>query len=124
MTKPKSKSKSNPASSSTTADATQMAAETPEIRYKAPHNYVGILTKPTDNHTFDSILDILSASKYKTLITADAPIYLDTQREFWKNATLEKQGDIIVAINSSIQGKKVKISPKSISEIFKLDDLN
>ncbi|KAJ0522948.1 hypothetical protein HanIR_Chr10g0488331 [Helianthus annuus] len=101
-----------------------MAAETPEIRYKAPHNYVGILTKPTDNHTFDSILDILSASKYKTLITADAPIYLDTQREFWKNATLEKQGDIIAAINSSIQGKKVNISPKSISKTFKLDDLN
>ncbi|KAJ0935916.1 hypothetical protein HanRHA438_Chr03g0124921 [Helianthus annuus] len=101
-----------------------MAAETPEIRYKSPHNYVGILTKLTDNHTFDSILDILSASKYKTLITADAPIYLDTQREFWKNATLEKQGDIIAAINSSIQGKKVKISPKSISETFKLDDLN
>ena len=124
MTKPKSKSKSKPASSSATADATQMAAETPEIRYKAPHNYVGILIKPTDNHTFDSILDILSASKYKTLITADAPIYLDTQREFWKNATLEKQGDIIAAINSSIQGKKVQISPKSIFETFKLDDLN
>ncbi|KAF5805571.1 hypothetical protein HanXRQr2_Chr05g0210941 [Helianthus annuus] len=124
MTKPKSKSKSKPSSSSTTADATQMVAETTEIRYKAPHNYVGILTKPTDNHTFDSILDILSASKYKTLITADAPIYLDTQREFWKHATLEKQGDIIAAINSSIQGKKVNISPKSISETFKLDDLN
>ncbi|KAJ0457950.1 hypothetical protein HanIR_Chr15g0779631 [Helianthus annuus] len=82
MTKPKSKpsakSKSKPSSSSTTAEATQMAAVTTEIRYKAPHNYVGILIKPTDNHTFDSILDILSASKYKTLITADAPIYLDT----------------------------------------------
>ena len=100
-----------------------MAAETLEIHYKSPHNYVGVLRKPTDNHTFDSILDILSASKYKTLITADAPIYLDTQREFWKNATLEKQGDIIAAINSSIQGKKVQISPQSISEIFKLDDL-
>ncbi|KAJ0938158.1 hypothetical protein HanRHA438_Chr03g0149861 [Helianthus annuus] len=124
MTKPKSKTKSKPSSSSKTAEATQMAAETPKIRYKAPHNYVGILTKPTDNHTFDSILDILSASKYKTLITADSPIYLDSQREFWKNATLEKQGDIIAAINSSIQGKKVKISPKSISETFKLDDLN
>ncbi|MFS8033623.1 hypothetical protein Hanom_Chr17g01571751 [Helianthus anomalus] len=83
-----------------------MAAETTEIRYKSPHNYVGILTKPSDNHTFDSILDILSASKYKTLITAVAPIYLDTQREFWKNAILEKQGDTITAINSSIKGKE------------------
>ncbi|KAJ0588364.1 hypothetical protein HanIR_Chr04g0173811 [Helianthus annuus] len=123
MTKPKSKSKSKPSSSSTPTDATQMAVETTKIRYKAPHNYVGILTKPTTDNTFDSIIDILSASKYKTLITADAPIYLQTQREFWKNATLEKQGDIITAINSSIQGKKVQISPQSISEIFKLDDL-
>ena len=123
MMKSKSKSKSKPSSSSTPTDATQMAVETTEIRYKAPHNYVGILTKPTTDNTFDSIIDILSASKYKTLIIADAPIYLQTQREFWKNATLEKQGDIITAINSSIQGKKVQISPKSISEIFKLDDL-
>ncbi|KAJ0575512.1 hypothetical protein HanIR_Chr05g0213591 [Helianthus annuus] len=123
MTKSKSKSKSKPSSSFIPTDATQMAVESNEIPYKSPHNYVGILTKPTSNNTFDSILDILSASKYKTLITADAPIYLQTQREFWKKATLEKQGDIVIAINSSIQGKKIQISPQSISEVFKLDDL-
>ena len=76
MTKSKSKSKSKSSSSSAPADANQMAAETTEIRYKSPHNYLGILTKPTTDNTFDSIIDTLSASKYKTLLIADAPIYL------------------------------------------------
>ncbi|KAJ0947775.1 hypothetical protein HanRHA438_Chr01g0019811 [Helianthus annuus] len=100
-----------------------MAAETTEIRYKAPHNYLGILTKPTTDNTFDTIIDTLSASKYKTLLTADAPIYLQTQREFWNNATLEKQGDTVTSINSLVQGKKIQISPQFISEVFKLNDL-
>ncbi|KAJ0927107.1 hypothetical protein HanRHA438_Chr04g0178911 [Helianthus annuus] len=116
MTKSKSKS------SSSSDDATQMAAKPIEIPYKSPHNYLGLLTKPTTNHTFDSIIDTLSASKYKTLLVVDAPIYQQTQREFWKNATLEKQGDIVIAINSSIHGKDIQISPQSISEVFKLDD--
>ncbi|MCQ7285343.1 hypothetical protein NP026_23590, partial [Salmonella enterica] len=72
-----------------------MAAETTEIHYKSPHNYVGILTKPTTDNTFDSIIDILSTSKYKTLITADAPIYLQTQREFWNKATLQKNKETL-----------------------------
>ncbi|MFS7972202.1 hypothetical protein Hanom_Chr09g00841921 [Helianthus anomalus] len=94
-----------------------------EIPYKAPHNYLGLLTKPGTIDTYDSIIDIMSSSKYKTLLIADAPIYLKTQREFWKNATLESQGEKVIAINSSIMGKKVKITPQLISEVFELDDL-
>ncbi|KAJ0845823.1 hypothetical protein HanRHA438_Chr15g0717991 [Helianthus annuus] len=82
MTKSKSKPKSKSSSSSAPKDATQMAVEPSEIPFKAPHNYLGILTKPSTDDTFNSIIDTLSASKYKTLLTADAPIYLQTQREF------------------------------------------
>ncbi|XP_022019402.1 DNA ligase 1-like [Helianthus annuus] len=64
----------------------------------------------------------MSSSKYKTLLTEDAPIYLKTQREFWKNATLETQGETVTAINSSIMGKKVHITPQSILAVFELDD--
>ena len=65
---------------------------------------------------------MLNASKYKTLLTVDAPIYLQTQREFWKNCTLEKQGEDVIAINSTLQKKTVRITPQSISEVFQLDD--
>ncbi|MFS8034253.1 hypothetical protein Hanom_Chr17g01579001 [Helianthus anomalus] len=53
-----------------------------EIPYKAPRNYLGLLTKPGTTETLDSIIDTMSASKYKTLLTVHAPIYLKTQREF------------------------------------------
>ncbi|KAJ0743857.1 hypothetical protein HanPI659440_Chr10g0380791 [Helianthus annuus] len=120
MTKSKPKSKSS--SSLSSKKVTQKTTEPIKIPYKSPHNYLGLLTNPTTTRTFDSIIDILSVSKYKTLLTADAPIYQETQREFWKNATLESQGDTVIAINSSKQGKKVQITPQSISEVFKLDD--
>ncbi|KAJ0434826.1 hypothetical protein HanIR_Chr17g0886221 [Helianthus annuus] len=122
MTKSKSKSKSKSSSSFSPTDTTQMATEPIEIPYKSPHNYLGLLTKPTSTNTFNSIIGIISASKYKTLLIADAPIYQETQREFWKNATLEKQDNVIKAINSSIKGKAIQITPQSISEVFKLDD--
>ncbi|MFS7969652.1 hypothetical protein Hanom_Chr09g00811691 [Helianthus anomalus] len=62
-----------------------------EIPFKDPHNYLGLLTKPTHTGTFNTIIDAMSSSKYKTLLTVDAPIFLKTQREFWKNASLESQ---------------------------------
>ncbi|KAJ0521289.1 hypothetical protein HanIR_Chr10g0469181 [Helianthus annuus] len=64
---------------------------------------------------------MINASKYKTLLTVDAPIYLQPQREFWKNCTLEKQGEAVIAINSTLQKKAVRITPQSISEVFQLD---
>ncbi|MFS7918399.1 hypothetical protein Hanom_Chr03g00200551 [Helianthus anomalus] len=122
MTKSKSKSKSKPKSPSSSNEVAQTAEETFDLPYKAPHNYLGILTKPTTVDTFNSILDTISASKYKTLLIADAPIYQETQREFWRNVTLEKQDGVIKAINSSIKGKTIQITPQSISEVFKLND--
>ncbi|MCQ7285348.1 hypothetical protein NP026_23615, partial [Salmonella enterica] len=114
MTKSKSSAKSS-------KGASQKATST-EIPHKPSHNLLGLLTKPGNIDTFDSILDMINASKYKTLLTVDAPIYLQTQREFWKNCTLDKQGETVIAINSSIQGKTIQITPQSISEVFKLDD--
>ncbi|XP_021985441.1 proteoglycan 4-like [Helianthus annuus] len=106
--------------SSSSEKFTQKAIEIP---YKAPHNYLGLLTKPSNTETFNSVIDALSSSKYKTLLTSNAPIYLATQREFWENAKLESQDEIPIAINSSIKGVKVKISPQTISEVFELSDL-
>ncbi|MFS7995871.1 hypothetical protein Hanom_Chr12g01123151 [Helianthus anomalus] len=115
MTKSKSSAKSS-------KEASQKAIST-EIPHKPSHNLLGLLTKPGTIDTFDSILDMLNASKYKTLLTVDAPIYLQTQREFWKNCILEKQGEDIIAINSTLQKKAVRITPQSISEVFQLNDL-
>ncbi|KAJ0521604.1 hypothetical protein HanIR_Chr10g0472871 [Helianthus annuus] len=114
MTKSKSSAKSS-------KGASQKATST-EIPHKSSHNLLGLLTKPGTTDTFDSILDMLNATKYKTLLTADALIYLTTQREFWKNATLEKQGETVTTITSSLKGKTVNITPQSISEVFQLAD--
>ncbi|MFS8016624.1 hypothetical protein Hanom_Chr15g01370751 [Helianthus anomalus] len=117
----KSKSSSKPSSKSSKTASKKVL--TYEIPFKTSHNLLGLLTKLGTTDVFDSIINIMAKSKYKTLLTADAPIYLVTQREFWKNATLEKQGDIATTINSSIKGKDIKITPQSISEVFQLNDL-
>ncbi|MFS7962350.1 hypothetical protein Hanom_Chr08g00725631 [Helianthus anomalus] len=94
-----------------------------KIPFKAPHNYLGLLTKATHTETFDSIIDTMSSSKYKTFLTSDAPIYMKTQREFWKNAKLQTKDKTPLAITSSIKGISVTITPQTISEVFELDDL-
>ncbi|MFS7997629.1 hypothetical protein Hanom_Chr12g01144011 [Helianthus anomalus] len=91
------------------------------LPYKTPHNYLGLLEKPSHTETFNSIIDALSSSKYKTLLTYDAPIYLDTQQEFWKNAKLETKDKKPLAITSSIKGISVKITPQTILEVLELD---
>ncbi|MFS7948736.1 hypothetical protein Hanom_Chr06g00563391 [Helianthus anomalus] len=96
---------------------------TVDIVFKSSHNYLGTLEKPKDTTTFDSIIDTLSSSKYKTLLQKEATIYLGTQRQFWNNAKLAKQDDKVVAITSTIKGILVTITSKSISEVFELDDL-
>ncbi|KAJ0589067.1 hypothetical protein HanIR_Chr04g0181861 [Helianthus annuus] len=116
------KSKLSAKPSSKSSKTASQKATTTEIPFKNSHSLLGLLTKPGTTDVFDSIITIMAKSKYKTLLTADAPIYLATQREFWKNATLEKQGDIATAIQSSIKGKAVHITPQSISEVFQLDD--
>ncbi|MFS7952029.1 hypothetical protein Hanom_Chr07g00602141 [Helianthus anomalus] len=97
----KSNPSAKPTSKSSSKTASQKAIST-KIPHKPSHNLLGLLTKPGTIDTFDSILDMLNASKYKTLLTADAPIYLQTQREFWKNCTLEKQGKVVIAIHSTL----------------------
>ena len=103
----KSKPSAKPTSKSSPKTASQKAIST-EIPYKSSHNLLGLLTKPGTTDVFDSIITIMAKSKYKTLLTADSPIYLQTQREFWKNITLDKQGEDVIAINSSLMGKAVK----------------
>ncbi|MFS7892835.1 hypothetical protein Hanom_Chr13g01208351 [Helianthus anomalus] len=60
-----------------------------DLALKTPHHYLCTLEKTSQNTTFLYVIDSLSSSKYKNLLTYNAPIYLDTQREFWKNAKLE-----------------------------------
>ncbi|MFS7951142.1 hypothetical protein Hanom_Chr07g00591501 [Helianthus anomalus] len=93
------------------------------LPYKTPHNYLFILEKPSDNTTFHSVIDALSSSRYKTLLTCNPSIYLGTLRDFWKNAQLEVQDKKPWAITSSVKGIKVAVIPKDISEVFELNDI-
>ncbi|MFS7931329.1 hypothetical protein Hanom_Chr04g00354681 [Helianthus anomalus] len=93
------------------------------LPFKIPHNYMCTLDKTSQNITFHSVIDSLSSSKYKTLLTCNAPIFLDTQRELWKNAKLEVKDKKPLAITSSIKGIQVTITPQTISEVFEINDL-
>ncbi|MFS8003084.1 hypothetical protein Hanom_Chr13g01209761 [Helianthus anomalus] len=81
------------------------------LPFKNPHNYLGLLDKRSHTETFNSFIDALSSSNYKTLLTCDVLIFMDTQQEFWKNAKLEIADKKPVAIYSSIKGVSVKITP-------------
>ncbi|MFS7976660.1 hypothetical protein Hanom_Chr10g00894971 [Helianthus anomalus] len=62
------------------------------LALKNPHNYLCTLEKTSNNKNFHSIIDALSSSKYKTLLTYNTPIYQETLRDFWKNAKKCKIG--------------------------------
>ncbi|MFS7986370.1 hypothetical protein Hanom_Chr11g01009521 [Helianthus anomalus] len=57
------------------------------LPFKTPHNYLGLFENPSHTKTFNSVIDALSSSKYKPLLTCNALIFMDTQQEFWKMLT-------------------------------------
>ncbi|MFS7903960.1 hypothetical protein Hanom_Chr01g00030291 [Helianthus anomalus] len=90
---------------------------------KHPHNYLCTFEKTTKNTDFHSIIDAPSSSKYKTLLTCNAPIYQDTLRDFWANAKLEIQDKKPWVISSKVGGVLVPIKPQTISVVFQMNDL-
>ncbi|MFS8003324.1 hypothetical protein Hanom_Chr13g01212681 [Helianthus anomalus] len=60
--------------------------------------------------------------KYKTTLTTDAPIHVDTLRQFWANADVQSYNKKYFGIMSKVEGIIVQISPSSISTVFALDD--
>ncbi|MFS7978728.1 hypothetical protein Hanom_Chr10g00918871 [Helianthus anomalus] len=89
---------------------------------KHPHNYFCTLEKTSKNTDSHSVIDTLSSSKYKTLLTCNAPIYQDTLQDFWANANLEIQDKKPWAISSKVGGVLVPITPQTISEVFQMND--
>ncbi|MFS7945791.1 hypothetical protein Hanom_Chr06g00528321 [Helianthus anomalus] len=89
---------------------------------KHPHNYLCTPKKTSKNKEFHSIIDILSSSKYKTLLTCNTPIYPDALRDFWTHAKIETQDKKAWAITSEVGGVLVSITPQTISETFQMND--
>ncbi|MFS8002355.1 hypothetical protein Hanom_Chr13g01201131 [Helianthus anomalus] len=92
------------------------------LALKTPHNYPCTLEKISQKTTFHSVIDALSSSKYKTLLTCNAPIYLDTLRDFLKHAKIEVQDKKPSAITSTFGGIQVVVTPQTISEVFEIND--
>ncbi|MFS7967450.1 hypothetical protein Hanom_Chr09g00785891 [Helianthus anomalus] len=85
------------------------------LTLKNPHNYLCTLEKTSKNKDFHSIIDDLSSSKYKTLLTCNTLIYPDTLHDFWKNAKLEVQDKKPWTITSKVGEILVSITPQTIS---------
>ncbi|MFS7945441.1 hypothetical protein Hanom_Chr06g00524351 [Helianthus anomalus] len=90
---------------------------------KHTHNYLCTLEKSSKHTNFHSIINALSSSKFKTLLTCNAPIYQDTLRDFWANAKHEILDRKALAISSEVGGILVPITPQTISEVFQMNDL-
>ena len=69
------------------------------------------------------MIDVLTSSKYKVILTADAPIFQETLRDFWANANIEEQNNVAVSITSKVGGESVAITPSTISTTFEVYDL-
>ncbi|MFS7964295.1 hypothetical protein Hanom_Chr08g00748491 [Helianthus anomalus] len=93
------------------------------LALKSFYNYLCTLEKTSQNTTFHFVIDALSSSKYKTLLTCNAPIYLDTLRNFWKHAQIEVEDKKPWAIPSNIGGILITVTPQTISEVFEINDL-
>src|ERR1043165_2567131 len=94
-----------------------------DLQAKATHNYLPYLVKTYENTPFHSTIDIILQSKYLTILTVDAPIYLDTLQEFWLNAEFLLQDKKPSSIISKIGETNIVITPQLISSTFSLNDL-
>src|ERR1044071_8135704 len=95
-----------------------------DLQAKATHNYLPYLVKTNENVPFHTTIDIILNSKYLTILTADAPIYIDTLQEFWLNAEVLLHDKKPTTIISKIGETNIAITPQLISTTFSLNDLS
>ncbi|MFS7976359.1 hypothetical protein Hanom_Chr10g00891561 [Helianthus anomalus] len=93
------------------------------LNIKNPHNYLTIFEKTSKYTSFHSIINLLTSSKYKSILTTDAPVHTETLRQFWFNAEIESEDNNTVTITSKVRKSVVRISPSTISTTFALDNL-
>ncbi|MFS8033638.1 hypothetical protein Hanom_Chr17g01571901 [Helianthus anomalus] len=92
------------------------------LTVKHPHNYLPLFEKIDKNTSFHLIIDVLTSSKYKAILTTNAPIYPHTLRDFWANPEIQSEKKVPYAITSKVGEKLVQISPSSISTTFGLNN--
>nr|GEW65707.1 putative reverse transcriptase domain-containing protein [Tanacetum cinerariifolium] len=59
------------------------------LQYKAKHNKVGYLLKPTGSDDYHNIIDFLSSSHIRYALTANPIIFDSLVKQFWSAATLK-----------------------------------
>nr|GFA53931.1 integrase, catalytic region, zinc finger, CCHC-type, peptidase aspartic, catalytic [Tanacetum cinerariifolium] len=58
------------------------------LQYKAEHNKVGYLLKPTGSDDYHNIIDFLRSSHIRYALTANLIIFDSLVKQFWSTATL------------------------------------
>ena len=111
---PKTKSKAN----------TKPASSTLNLLLKTPHNYTAILEETESNSRYHSTIRLLKESKFNEMLTARAPIYEGSLRQLWENAEVHSTKGVPYVIISRVGGTVIKITPQSISQVFKLNDMS
>src|ERR1043165_8225222 len=90
---------------------------------KQGHNQRGYFEKHEAWSQYDEIIDLVVKSQYFTALTIDPPIHTETLNEFWANAEMVTVNDKVISLNSTIQGRRMAITPVSLAIRLGLNDV-
>ncbi|KAJ9542986.1 hypothetical protein OSB04_029492 [Centaurea solstitialis] len=84
-----------------------------DLRFHEEHNKVGFLTKGKKSEGFNDIVDFLRSSTLAHAILLDPKIYIDHQRDFWRNAHVEMENSM-KTIHTTIQNRPLSVTESTI----------
>src|ERR1044071_1112209 len=90
---------------------------------KQGHNQKGYFEKHEAWSQYDEIIDLVVKSQFFTSLTIDPPIHTETLNELWANAETVTVNDQVISLNSTIQGRRMAITPETLGIRLGLDDV-
>ncbi|KAJ9552015.1 hypothetical protein OSB04_016060 [Centaurea solstitialis] len=98
-----------------------IAANWSLLLLREEHNKVGFLSKGKKSESFNEIVDFLQASTLAHAILLSPKIYIDHQRDFWRNARVETLNNQKV-IQTTVSDRPLSVSETTIQRCLHLDD--
>ncbi|KAL4590858.1 hypothetical protein LXL04_003803 [Taraxacum kok-saghyz] len=91
-----------------------------ELKFVESHNITGYLMDPPAAHKeFQSMIAGLNSCRISYALRANPVIRKDLVIDFWRNASVNKQGaDGAEAIESKVQGSQVVVTEQTIREVL------
>ncbi|KAJ9535822.1 hypothetical protein OSB04_un001023 [Centaurea solstitialis] len=92
-----------------------------DLQFTDEHNKVGFLSKGKKSEGFNDIVDFLQASTLAHAILVNPKIYINHQKDFWRNARIETLNNTKV-IQTTVSDRPLTVSESTIRRCLHLDD--